>query len=389
MTDVLKNKVIMVKSNTIEREIRLPKEIAALNSSGYKIELLCWDRELNNINSTIERNFEEVSLKLKAPWGIRILLFLPIWWLYVFCHLLFTKGWDIVHASNFDSLVPSLIAAKIRRKPIIYEIVDVYADIILLPKSIRNMAIQIDKFLMRFVNAVIIIDDNQRKEFGGIPNSMIVTIYDTPPNIFGDNIITSNNEIFTIYYAGAFARARRMNLDKIVSAVETTDRVRLVISGYGDQTEEIKGWAAKNPDKITFLGFISHEEVFHWSCKADLLVVARSPSVIGNKFNCGSTVLRALMCGKPFLANKDTATADLVNRENCGISVEAYDVGEIKAAIIKLRDNPKLCHQYGQNAKEAYERLYKWDIMAKRLQNLYERLLNKGPKCSRNPEVLA
>ena len=83
------------------------------------------------------------------------------------------------------------------------------------------------------------------------------------------------------------------------------------------------------------------------------------------------------MCGKPFLANKDTATVDLVNRENCGISVEAYDVGNIKEAIIKLRDNPSLCQKYGKNAREAYERIYKWDIMAERLQKLYEKLLNK------------
>jgi glycosyltransferase involved in cell wall biosynthesis len=373
---IRKKKVILIKSNLIDRDIRLPKEIATLNSSGYQIELLCWDRERKNINAQRKTNYKEVSLKLKAPWGIKILPFLPVWWAYIFFQLLFTKDWDIVQVTNFDSVIPSIIASKLRRKPIIYEIVDVYVDIIILPKLIRNIGIQVDRFLMRFVNAVVVIDDNQKREFGGIPNPIIVPVYDTPPDTFKrTNVSKSKNECFTIYYAGAFTKARSMNLDKIVAAVKTADNVRLVISGYGDQTQEIQRWADENPDKISFLGFISHEEVFQWSCRADLLLVARAPSVIGNRYNCGSTVLRALMCGKPFLANKDTATADLIDRADCGISVDAYNIEEINGAITKLRDNSSLCQQYGENAKKAYEKLYKWEIMEQRLQHLYKELV--------------
>jgi len=54
--------------------------------------------------------------------------------------------------------------------------------------------------------------------------------------------------------------------------------------------------------------------------------------------------------------------------------VDANNVEEIKEAIIKLRDNPELCRELGSNARKAYEARYSWEIMGRRLVNLYQEL---------------
>ena len=367
---------VLIKSNLVEQSIiRMPKVINTLKKAGYDISVVSWDRDSKCEQKRKHGEYEETSLKLNAPWGINCLPFLPIWWCYVLFQLL-VKKWDIAHAINFDTLIPTVIAGQLKRKPVVYEIVDVYADVILLPAIIRYIGLAIDKFLMRFVSAVMLIDDAQIMEFGGIPNSNVITVYDTPPDDFVDvDLDTQKNDVFTLFYAGYFCKARRMNIDEIFTAVRDIDDVQIVVAGYGDQVGEIELWSKKVPEKIKFLGFITHEDVHRWSNKADLLVVARTPATLNNVYNCGSTFLRAMMYGKPFLANKGTATADKVSQYRCGLNVDAYSVNEIKGAIVELRDAPNLCMNFGVNAKTAYELNFRWEIMEKRLLAVYKELL--------------
>ena len=71
------------------------------------------------------------------------------------------------------------------------------------------------------------------------------------------------------------------------------------------------------------------------------------------------------------------STAIKVLEENCGLVVDANNVEEIKEAILKLRDNPKLCAELGANARRAYEERYSWEIMEQRLLALYRELTYK------------
>lgn len=375
----MQKRVILIKSNLIDRDSRMLKEWNTLRNEGYPVTLLCWDRERETASSepgkTRDR-YPEILLRLKAPVGVRILSLLPIWWCFVFIHLMRLK-WDIAHVINFDSIIPATIAAKLRGKPVIYEIEDAYVDEIVLPKVVRYICIQVDKLFMRLAKAVIVIDEAQVGEFGGIPNSRIVPVYDTPANTFDKiDISPHKNEAFTLFYAGFFFKARRMNLDKIFAAIKNIEGVKVVIAGSGDQVEEIKEWSGRMPDKIEFLGFISPEEVLQWSTTANLLFVARTPEIAANKYNCGSTFLRALMFGRPFLANQGTATGDKVVEENCGLVVDANNAEEIREAIVKLKDNPELCKELGTNGRRAYEQRYSWKIMEERLLSLYQELSN-------------
>ncbi|MCD5401864.1 hypothetical protein LR013_04685, partial [candidate division NPL-UPA2 bacterium] len=121
-----KKRVIFVMAHSPNEDIRLFKEAKALKHSGYLTSIIYWNREgksdgLNNIESYDEK----LCLRFKAPYGMLVLLFLPVWWSFVFFSLL-VKKWDIVHALNFYSIIPSLIAGKLKRKLVIYEILDIY-----------------------------------------------------------------------------------------------------------------------------------------------------------------------------------------------------------------------------------------------------------------------
>ena len=369
-------KVYVIRANLLDRETRATKIIKSLTNHRYLVTFLCWDRSItaNRTEKNEAGNFhDEVRLKLKAPWGTKMLIYLPVWWLFIFYKLM-TTDWDIAHAIQIVSSPPAVIAGKLRRKPVIYDMLDTYEDSIIIPMWIRNILVRIDKIFMGLSSAIILADEAQIEEVGGIPNSNIVIIYDSPEDNVDVYCSKSENDIFSLFFAGLLYSGKALNLDKIFLAVDDLSDIKIVIAGYGDLVEQIREWSQKMKGKMEFIGEINHLEVLSRSAKADLLFMIRSPIVPVNKYICGSKILEAMMCGTPILVNKGTSTSNIVLRENCGLVVDANDIEEIRRAIIKLRDNTEIRKNLGANARKAYEMRYSWEIMEHRLVDLYQEL---------------
>ena len=364
-----------MRSNPLDRDIRLPKEITVINRAGYRTRHIYWDREGNADKPMELEGHRAVPFRLRAPWGLWVLPFLPLWWGFVFFRLLVMR-FDIVHVINFDSVIPCIIAAKLKGKPVVYEILDVYEE--LLPAGLRAIGLIVDKLIMRLATAIIVVDDEQVAGIGGIPYRRIVTVYDTPPDylINQDAFPPERTErrSFTLFYAGQLHHDRLLNLDKVIDVVKEIDGVKLVVAGYGDMAGEIGELAVSLPDKFEFLGKISYQEVIRRGLAADLFFVLRDPVLPFYRYICGSTLFNAMICGKPILVNQGTSTTKKVSEENCGIAVNSGDVDQIKQAIIKLRDSPSLCRELGASARRAYDQRYSWDIMGQRLVGLYNEL---------------
>ena len=371
--------ITLIKASNPDDDPRLIKEINSIKKFGFKITMLCWNRgnEISDNYFEITDNYSVKRFNFRAPIGpATVIFFWPIWWLYMLFWLL-RMNWDIVHVLNYDSALPALIAGKLKNKPVIYEILDTTYDAPSIPNVIRKIFVFFDRLLMFFSDAVILVDENQIEQFCSIPNLRLFIIYDSALDIFGkysfQNRKIHNGDII-ILYVGSLSRRRHLNLDKLCSAIQGLKGVRLLIAGYGDLVGDIKEWANQSNGAINFIGRIDYSEALKMSLQADALVVLRDSNIRANKYICGSKIWEAMMSGKPILVNKGTSTADKVDKENCGLVVDANNVEEIKDAIIKLRDNPELCEELGANGRRAYEERYSWEIMEKRLLDLYREL---------------
>ncbi len=352
---------------------RPTKNAQTLASEGYGVTVLAWERETKCPKLEYKDGYQIYRFRFKTPRGAKVLPFLPIWWCFEFLWLM-TTHWDVVHAISYDTIPPAVAAAKLKRKPLIYELPDVYEDLRPLPRLLRNISILIDKIFMRLANAMIIADEAQIKALDGIPNDNTVVINNSAPDLFQE--VThpiQRDSTFTIFYAGALYRIRRLNLDKLFQAIRSIDKARLVVAGYGDQIEEIEKWVNEDPGKFQFIGRISYTEVLERTMVANLVVAPRKPTII-NKYTTANKLFQAMMCGKPILVNKGTAMADIVEKENCGLVVDCDSASEIEKAIEKLKDDPKLCRQLGANGRRAYEQRYSWEIMRQRLLKLYHEI---------------
>ena len=97
----------------------------SLKKNGYSISLIIWKRSWP---FPVDDDIEVKSLNLDVPVGnMKTLFYFPIWWTFLLFWILKMK-WDIIHTVNFDTYLFSMIIAKIKRKPIIYDIFDFYGD---------------------------------------------------------------------------------------------------------------------------------------------------------------------------------------------------------------------------------------------------------------------
>jgi len=375
-----KRKAIIIRGSSLDRETRATKIIKTLTDNNYDVHLLWWDRGLNIQRSEREEagtQFSETVFNFKAPWGPKSLILLPFWWAFIFFNLLM-KEWDIVHAIQIISLPPAIVAGKIKRRPVIYDMLDTYEDSIFLPKNIRNFCVIIDKLFMRLANAVILADEEQMDEINGVPNNNVEVIYDSPITDAEIREKKGQNKIFTLFFAGSLQTGKYLNLDKIFEALEHLKDVRAIIAGYGDLVTYIMDVEKRMPEKVKYIGEISHAEVLQRSADADLLFMLRDPVLPVNKYICGSKILESMMCGTAIIVNNGSSTANIVGRTNCGFIVDAHNVEEIASVINKLKNNPEMCKQIGHNGRKAFDKTYSWDIMSKRLLTLYEKILTRN-----------
>jgi len=382
----MSTRVVMVRAHPVDPDVRIEKEAKALSKAGYDVRVLAWGRYgKNTLRDEHRSGYTIHRFQFRAPWGARVIFSLPFWWVFELIWLL-RNQWDIVHSADFDTFIPALIAAKIKNKPIVYDIFDFYAGQVPLPGVFRNLLAGLDRYLMRFVDAVIVVDPSRLEQVGREHDTSTIIIYNSPPEDLKVNApsLERKDDIFKIFYAGVLSQKR--DFKSLINASVNFDDVMIEIAGYGYYEREMQELSIKNA-RMTYLGPIMYDTVIEKTLQADLLFAFYDPSVSNNRYASPNKLFEAMMCRKPILVSDETAMAEIVRKENCGLVVPYGDVDAIKHAILTLKNDPALCGRLGENGRRAYETKYSWEMMEERLLEVYGRL-DPGAEAGRRDSPL-
>lgn len=357
-------KVILVRSRSIDSAVfKLAK---TLSENGHTVTLLVWDRQNNLKDENNEYNIHKFSLT--APYDKWIALFyLPLWWIYELYFLLLHRA-DVIHACDFDTLMPSIISKVIKRSKLFYTIYDFYADNIpQLPEFVRKTIAYLEKKGINYSDILFLVDESRYEQVKEAKINKIFYIYNSPPDYKYIPSVTKN-ENFTLFYAGLLDESR--GLKYVIESVKELKFIRLIIAGEGNYSQEIITAANINKN-IEYLGWIRHKEVLKMSHQADVLFAFYDPSIPNNRYASPNKLFESMMCGKPIIINSETSASKLVQNEKCGIIVDYGNIQHIKKALITIYQNPDLREKLGKNGRNAYETKYSWKIMVKRLIDAY------------------
>src|SRR5947208_3576418 len=123
-------RVVFVRSKSpAGLEPRIAKEAGTLSRSGFEVHVILWDRELAHPAEEDRAGLRIHRFRLRAPEGQPALAWLlPRWWAHVFFRILRLRP-AVVHAVDFDTVVPAFAAARIAGARLVYDILDFEAEL--------------------------------------------------------------------------------------------------------------------------------------------------------------------------------------------------------------------------------------------------------------------
>ena len=181
-------------------------------------------------------------------------------------------------------------------------------------------------------------------------------------------------EGFALIVGRMAASERYKGHDELLEALPAVARevagARLVIAGGGDDRARLEAKAASLgvAERVVFAGFVSEATLAVLYDRAALLAM---PSR-GEGF--GLVYLEAMRAGKPCLAARGTAAAEVVVHGETGLLVDPADGEELTAALARLLGEPETGRRMGAAGKIRWEREFGYARFRDRLAGHLDRL---------------
>ena len=360
--------VAIVRSNSIKYDPRIQKIIGSLKKK-YKILVLGWNREGIYINEMENSGTDLELYNLRAPHGkTSLIAYLPFFWVWIFFKLARHKP-KIVHACDFDTVIPCYIYKWMFRKKLIFDIFDRYAFAYIPEKNkiLYSIINSLEEKYASKADVLITVEKNILDTFKHNPKKHV--IIRNCPQDFQINKKNHNTDKLTLIYTGAIVRQR--GLEKIIDIIKDLDSVELQIAGRVVDKKLLDDILLNS--NVKYKGLLKPIDALTLEANSDVMIVLYDQDVAINRVANPNKTFEAMMLGLPLITN---VTQDLIKETECGVLVDYDNLQQIKSTIIELRDNFAMRQKLGSNGRKAFEQKYNWDNMEKKLYSFYDGMIS-------------
>lgn len=367
-----------MRSNPIMPDPRVEKEARALSRAGYKVHVLGWDRSgtLPVIEQRSYATIERIRLRAMFGSGIRNLPHLLRWQARLTCWLwLHRQEYDIIHACDFDTVLPALVAKWFLGKRVVYDIFDFYADMLRrTPNILRQVIRRVDCWVIGRVDGVILADENRKEQIKGACPKVVEYIYNSP-----EPINTSEYEVTSrsgpglhVVYVGLLQVER--GLMQVLKVMQRYPEWSLDLAGFGGDEQRILE-IARSLNNVRFHGRIPYETALNLSARADILFATYDPAVPNHRWSSPNKLFEAMMLGKPIIVARGTGTDRLVEQYGLGFVVDYGDSEQLEAVMRRVAAwSLEEKHRFAEHSRAIYREFFAWEKMEARLIRLYGRV---------------
>ncbi len=381
--------VLITRSNPIAPDPRVEKVAASLLGAGYAVRLLGWDRTgaLPPREQVAGAECARLPIRARYGTGMANLPALLRWQWGLFRWLArHRRQLDVIHACDFDTVLPALLCKRLWGVKVVYDIFDFYADHLrATPEWVRRWIRALDRWAIRQADALILADEARFAQVGDRLPANCAVILNTPPDVLAlvnhegheesQRVVNASCPSWLkIIYVGLLQVERGL-LD-VIAVLRDHPRWHLDIGGYGGDEGRIRQ-AAESLPNVTWHGRIPYTRTLELTAAADVVLALYDPALLHHRLASPNKLFEAMMLGKPVLAAAGTGMDAVIERERCGLLIPYGNRAALADALARLAADPALRRELGRNGRRAYEQRYSWDEMQRRLLLLYAAL---GPR---------
>jgi glycosyltransferase involved in cell wall biosynthesis len=374
----MKPRLVICRSNPISPDPRVEKEARTLSQAGYQVSLLGWDRTAALPQEELLGGIPCQRLPIRAEYasGMRNMPDLLRWqWGLLKWLISQRREYDLIHACDFDTVLPALVCQRLYRKKIIYDIFDFYADHLrATPNWIKNAIRNADLRAIDRAEAVILADESRWEQISGSNPRLSAVIYNTPedtdPKIAAESPMPSSDRL-QIAYIGLLQVER--GLLELLEVLRGHPEWGLDLAGFGGDESRLLE-AARDLPNVRWHGRLPYPRAIQISAEADILIATYDPAIRNHRYSSPNKVFEAMLLGKPIIVAQDTNMDRIIRQADCGIVIPYGDIPALETALHRLQQDLDLRLRLGRNARQAYDTSYSWKIMQQRLLELYQRV---------------
>ncbi len=370
--------VVMFLFHTFENDHRVLKEALTLRETGHDVTLIAQRHDDSYPEERVEHGIRVVRLRMhKWPWrkGRYAEYFLR-----AASKAVALKG-DVYHAHDLDTLVPAAIAARLRRKPLIYDSHELFTEMHFLIGRARETRIweSIEKRLITQCARVITVSDPIADEMVaryGIERPVVlrnIPRYEEPPVPIPFFPEEPSSDALTFLCQGYLQPGR--GLDQIVRAMKSLPEHRLVILGDGPERESLVAIARneKLENRVIIHAAVPLAALPPRTASADVGLIAYSMASLNFRYALPNKFFEYIMAGVPVITTPIPEIAKLVKKYDVGEVVEEATDEALVKAMRKLADDPDRRQRIRKNCIET-ARVLCWQEEEKKLLQIYESL---------------
>jgi len=157
--------------------------------------------------------------------------------------------------------------------------------------------------------------------------------------------------------------------------------VRLVIAGSGSEGQALRRQARDLDvgDRVVFTGYVPEADKARFYNLADVYV---HPSSLEG---FGMTVGEAMSCAKPAVATAVGSLPEVIVDGKTGFLVPLGNRRQFAERVVALLRDESLARRFGEAGRRRVESLFRWDMAARRLVDLYRQALDSPRRERRHP----
>lgn len=344
--------IIFLRSTDGNPDSRLQKYTDVLTKKQIPFYILAWDR-LNKFSDTATFCY----YKRKATYGSGIG---NIGNILRFNFFLLSKlikerkRYKVIHACDFDTILPGLFMKLFFRKKLIYDIFDWYIDSRGIAKGLfKNLVLLCEIVALKLSDVTIICEEERRQQLCCSPRCVWIL-----PNIphFDEQVspVYNSSSKIRLAYVGVFTSYR--GLEKITKYVgEHSDKFELTIGGFGELEGLIQTESEKN-DNIHYVGSVPYEQGLKIMGDADIICAIYETTVPNHIYAAPNKYYEGLFLNKPILTTEGTLVGMKTEKYKTG-----FVVGEKIEDIDKCFSDPLLkekIRESGDNAAALWNKKY-------------------------------
>ncbi len=376
--------IAFLVSYPYQENAQLRKETKALLDHGFTVHVFAWDRKgtlpqqqeidglrISNIAST--GTFSQGGILQ----GLRTLAF---WFKAI--RILLHARFDALQCQDLNTVLPGLIACRLRRKPVIFDAHDPYPEMFELSQPGYILAImrRLEAFLSRRVDHLITVNQLMAERFRKLTSRPVLILYNYPEKTLFVAEEKKQRAEGRLVIGRIGTIQPGTGIEEIVAALQLLGELSpelLLVGGVTPNfTREFEQLMQCIEGKVTVTGFIPPTGVVDYYRAMDISVMLYRPTPIF-RFISPMKLFESMAMGVPVIASDVGEIRRTVEAAGCGVVLEENSGEALAEAITWMAKNPQKRRQMGLNGLRAIDEGMNWEQERMKLVEFYRQLIGQ------------